>query len=160
MTPRPLVSMLLLPALLATGCVATTSTSRTWYGPQQDWARYGRVESVTEHVQRTEGQPAAGAVAGALIGGLLGNAMSGHVWYDRWGRAHHEGDAGATVAGAIGGAVVGAAASSQPARETRTYEVRVSFEDGAQERFAYAGPPPFQAGDPVVQTAQGLQLSQ
>ncbi len=152
---RPLVSVLLLPALLAIGCVTTTTSSTTWSDPAGDWARYGRVESVRETVHRSQGDPAAGAVAGAIIGGLLGNALTGYTGYDRWGRAYHEGSAAGTVAGAIGGAAVGAAAS-QGSGERRTYELFVRFEDGAVERFVYDGAPPFGVGDNVVQTARGL----
>jgi outer membrane lipoprotein SlyB len=150
------MSVLLLPALLATGCVTTATTTRTWTDPGAEWARYGRVESVTEVVQRTQGNPAGGAVAGAIIGGLLGSAVTGHTDYDRHGRAYHHGDAGGAVVGAIGGAVVGAAAS-QGSSESRTYEVNVRFEDGGVERFVYAGAPPFGSGEPVVQTPRGLQ---
>jgi outer membrane lipoprotein SlyB len=137
-----------LPALLLSACVATTTTSRTWgepYGGQeysQGWARYGKVESVRETVQQQQGDPAGGAVAGAIIGGLLGNAWSG-------------GHPGATVAGAVGGAMVGSAASQGQA-EHRWYEVFVRFDDGALERFVYQGYLPFNAGERVVLTAQGL----
>ncbi len=139
---------LALPALLLSACVATTTSTRTWGEPGygQGWARYGRVETVRETVQRQQGDPGGGAVAGAIIGGLLGNAWSG-------------GHAGATVAGAIGGAVVGSAASQGQA-EQRFYEVFVRFDDGALEPFVYQGYLPFNPGDPVVLTAQGLARSQ
>ncbi|HEY6003001.1 MAG TPA: hypothetical protein VIV57_08995 [Anaeromyxobacter sp.] len=140
---------LTLPALLLSACVATTTTSRTWgegYGDQgyygQGWARYGKVETVRETVQHQQGDPAGGAVAGAIIGGLLGNAWSG-------------GHPGATVAGAVGGAMVGSAAS-QGQGEQRFYEVFVRFDDGALERFVYQGYLPFNPGERVVLTAQGL----
>jgi outer membrane lipoprotein SlyB len=134
---------LALPALLLSGCVATTTTSRTWGEPYgQGWARYGRVESVRETVQHQQGDPAGGAVAGAIIGGLLGNAWSG-------------GHGAGTVAGAVGGAMVGAAASQGQA-EQRFYEVFVRFQDGALERFVYQGYLPFNVGENVMLTAQGL----
>lgn len=136
-----------LPVLLLSACVATTSTSRTWgeqYG--QGWARYGHVESVRETVRRQQGDPGGGAVAGAIIGGLLGNAWSG-------------GNPGGTVAGAIGGAMVGSAASQGQA-EQRLYEVHVRFDDGALETFVYQGWLPFNVGEPVVLTAQGLSRTQ
>jgi outer membrane lipoprotein SlyB len=135
---------LALPALLLSACVATTTYSRSWGEPAygQGWARYGRVQSVRETVQHQQGDPAGGAVAGAIIGGLLGNVWSG-------------GHAGATVAGAVGGAVVGSAASQGQA-EQRWYEVFVRFDDGALERFVYQGYLPFNPGEPVVLTAQGL----
>jgi outer membrane lipoprotein SlyB len=132
--------------LLLTACVATTTTTRTWgepYGYEaSSWARYGRVEQIRETVHRQQGDPAGGAVAGAIIGGLLGNAWSG-------------GRGAGTVAGAIGGAMVGAA-SSQGQAEQRVYEVFVRFDDGALEPFVYQGYLPFQVGEPVVLTAQGL----
>jgi outer membrane lipoprotein SlyB len=138
---------LALPTLLLSACVTTSTTTRTWGEPYgQGWARYGRVESVRETVHRQQGDPAGGAVAGAIIGGLLGNAWSG-------------GYGGATVAGAIGGAMVGSAAS-QGAAEQRIYEVFVRFDDGALETFVYQGVLPFQPGDPVALTANGLQRSQ
>lgn len=134
---------LTLPALLLSACVTTTTETRSWGEPYgQGWARYGHVESVRETVQRQQGDPGGGAVAGAIIGGLLGNAWSG-------------GHGGATVAGAIGGAMVGSAAS-QGQGEQRFYEVFVRFDDGAVERFVYQGYLPFNAGEPVVLTGQGL----
>jgi outer membrane lipoprotein SlyB len=136
---RPLV--LALPLLLS-ACVATTTTSRTWGEPYgQSWARYGRVESVRETIHRQQGDPGGGAVAGALIGGLLGSAWTGR-------------PAGA-FAGAVGGAMVGAA-SSQGQAEQRVYEVFVRFDDGALETFVYRDILPFDAGEQVVLTAQGL----
>jgi outer membrane lipoprotein SlyB len=134
---------LTLPALLLSACVTTTTTSRTWGEPYgQGWARYGRVESIRETVQRQQGDPAGGAVAGGLIGALLGNAISG-------------GHGAATVVGAVGGAMVGAA-SSQGGAEQRLYEVFVRFDDGALEPFVYQGVLPFRVGEPVVLTASGL----
>ena len=42
---------LVLPALLLSACVTTTTSSRTWGDPYgQGWARYGHVESVRETV--------------------------------------------------------------------------------------------------------------
>jgi outer membrane lipoprotein SlyB len=146
------VLALTLPALLLSACVATTTTTRQWGEPYgqpynaQGWARYGQVASVRETVQQQQGDPAGGAVAGAIIGGLLGNAWSG-------------GHGGATVAGAVGGAMVGAAAS-QGQGEQRFYEVFVRFDDGAMERFVYQGYLPFNVGEPVVLTAQGLSRYQ
>ena len=140
---------LTLPALLLSACVATTTTTRTWGGEgqyAQGWARYGRVESVRETVQHQQGDPGGGAVAGAIIGGLLGNAWSG-------------GHAGATVAGAIGGAMVGSAASQGQGRQV-LYEVFVRFDDGALEAFVYQGWLPFNVGEPVALTAQGLSRTQ
>lgn len=143
MTARTLTVASVLPMLLA-GCVVSTTQSRMWSEQDPgDWARYGRVESIRETVRRTEGNPAGGAIAGAVVGGLLGNVMSG-------------GHGDATAAGAIGGAVIGAAAS-QGAPEERYYELFVRFQDGALERFTYAGAPPFGVGESVAQTQRGLE---
>jgi outer membrane lipoprotein SlyB len=134
---------LALPALLLSACVATTTTTRTWGDPYaQNWARYGRVESIRETVHRQQGDPAGGAVAGAIIGSLLGSAWSG-------------GHGAGALAGAIGGAMVGSAASQGQA-EQRIYEVFVRFDDGALETFVYQGVLPFRVGDPVALTASGL----
>lgn len=139
-----LAALLLVPALGLTGCVTTSATTTTWgepYGaPQQSWERRGRVEQIRETVYRQQGNPAGGAVAGALVGGLLGHAI-----------AHH----GGGLVGAIGGAAVGAAAS-QGSSEDRVYEVFVRFEDGALEPFVYRGGVPFQVGEMVKMTPQGL----
>jgi hypothetical protein len=57
--------------------------------------------------------------------------------------------------GAAGGAAVGAAASQGHA-ETRRYDVMVQFEDGTWQVFSYGGYAPFQPGEDVIQTPQGL----
>jgi outer membrane lipoprotein SlyB len=152
----PLAAALFLPA-----CVATSTQTRTWGSPYQDgseqqqWARYGRVEQVRETVTRQEGNPAGGAVAGAVIGGLIGSAFSGHTHYDAYGRAHgHASGAGALVGAGVG-AMVGAA-SSQGSAESRYYDVLVRFDDGATQIFRYRDGTPFQIGDDVTLTPQGL----
>jgi outer membrane lipoprotein SlyB len=104
------------------------------------YPRAGRVESVQEIVQRTEGNPAAGALAGALIGGFL------------FGRGP------ARLFGAGAGAAVGAAASSG-ATEARSYQVLVHFDDGTYGMFVYRGYSPFAPGQPVVLTPQGLGVA-
>jgi len=134
----------LAPVLLLAGCVTSTTTSREIEpGYESSWSREGQIVSIREVVQRTQGQPAAGALAGGLIGGLLGNAITG-------------GDAGGTLFGAIGGAATGAAVS-QGSSERRTYEVEVRFDDGSYGRIAYSGPPPWHTGDRVRQTSRGLE---
>lgn len=136
-----LAALALLPALMLSGCVATTYRSQTWssdpYG--QQWARYGHVESVRETVRTQQGDPGAGAVAGAIVGGLL------------FGGRHPA----QTLFGMGAGAMVGAAASSGSA-EDRFYEVFVRFDDGAVERYVYQNVLPFRVNEPVVLTAQGL----
>lgn len=136
-----LAALVLLPALMLSGCVATTTRTQTWssdpYG--QEWARYGRVESIRETVRTQQGDPGAGAVAGAIIGGLLFGG-------------HHPAQ---TIFGMGAGAMVGAAASSGSA-EDRYYEIFVRFDDGAVERYIYQNVLPFRVGDPVVLSSQGL----
>jgi len=137
---KALLLALLLPLVLAPACATTTTTSTTWTDPAAaGYGRAGRVEAVQEIVQRTEGNPGAGAVAGGLIGGLLFGGGRGP----------------AAVAGALGGAAVGAAASSG-ASEQRTYEVVVRFDDGGYGEFVYAGYSPFRPGQRVAVTPDGL----
>jgi outer membrane lipoprotein SlyB len=125
---------------LAPACYATTTTSTTWTDPAAvGYGRTGRVESVQEIVQRTQGNRGAGAVAGALVGGLLFGGGRGP----------------AAVAGVVGGAAVGAAAS-QGTTEQRSYQIVVRFDDGAYGEFVYAGYSPFGPGERVVVTPGGL----
>ena len=123
---------------LVPACMATSTS--TWTDPSAPGYQYrgGRVDSVQEIVQRTEGNPAGGALAGAVIGALLFGGRG----------------PGALV-GAAGGAAVGASAS-QGASEDRTYQVVVHFDDGTYGTFAYGGYAPFRPGERVVLTPQGL----
>src|SRR5262245_24111005 len=131
---------LLLLVTLSAACATTTTTTTTWTDPAAaGYGRAGTVEAVQEIVQRTQGNPAAGAVAGGLIGGLLFGGGRGP----------------AAVAGALGGAAIGAAAS-QGATEQRTYEVIVRFDDGGYGEFVYAGYSPFRPAERVVVTPGGL----
>ncbi len=154
-TPRTL-ALLLTAAVALPACVTTSVTRTSWDdGRGDEWARYGRVESIQEVVRRQEGNPGAGAVAGAILGGLLGSTIGGHTHYDRWGYAHHHASGAGAVVGAVGGAMVGAAAS-QGSSEQRRFEVYVRFEDGGVERFLFPGPPPYRVGDAVTLTPRGL----
>lgn len=142
-----LYALLLLPALLGTGCVHTYARSRSWgddpYAqPQPSWERTGRVTNVRETVYEQRGDPAGGAVAGAIVGGLLGSAITG-------------GRGGGALVGAIGGAAVGANASQGAAQQT-VYEVTVRFDDGGVQTYAFRGYLPFRPGDDVRLTPQGL----
>ncbi len=142
--------------LLLSACVTTTTSTRTWGDPAgTGWARYGHVESIRETVTRQQGDPAAGAVAGAIIGGLIGGAVTGHSHVDAWGNVHTHANPAGTVVGAVGGAMVGAAASEGSA-EARAYEVFVRFDDGGVQSYVYQGGSPFNVGDAVVLTQQGL----
>ena len=146
MTTR-LAALAIAPALFLSGCVATSTTTRTWGEPYADPyeqnARYGRVEQVRETIHRQQGDPAGGAVAGAIVGGIVGSNM------DR-------GRGPGGLIGALFGAAVGANAS-QGAAEERIYEVFVRFEDGGWESFAYRGYLPFQVGDQVRFAGRGLE---
>ena len=126
-------------AALAQGCVTTSRSSTTWTATPQPaaWSRHGYVEWVRENVQREDGNPAAGAAAGAIIGALIGGRGPGR------------------IVGAVGGAAVGAAAS-QGHGERRSYDVMVRFDDGYAQVFSYAGYSPFQPGEGVFMTPQGL----
>lgn len=136
-TNRLQVALTLL-VTVSTACATTTAT--TWTDPAAaGYGRAGWVDSVQEIVQRTQGNPGAGALAGALIGGLLFGGGRGP----------------AAVAGAIGGAAVGAAAS-QGATEQRSYQIVVRFDDGGYGTFVYAGYSPFRPGERVVVTPEGL----
>jgi outer membrane lipoprotein SlyB len=132
--------VLLLLVALSPACATTTTTRTTWTDPSAaGYGRAGRVESVEQIVQRTEGNPAAGAAAGALVGGLVFGGGRGP----------------AAVAGAAGGAAVGAAAS-QGTTEERTYQIVVRFDDSGFGEFVYAGYSPFMPGERVVVTPGGL----
>lgn len=121
------------------GCATTMTTSTTWSELTPYQGRPGHVESVREVVRRVQGNPAGGALAGALIGGVL-----------------FHGRGPATLFGAATGAAIGAAASSGTA-ESRTYEVRVRFDDGEEGMFIYDEYSPFRPGDRVVLTPEGLE---
>src|SRR5262252_3968789 len=137
---KPLHLALLLLITLSPACATATTTTTTWTDPAlAGYGRAGRVASVQEIVQRTQGNPGAGAVAGGLIGGLLFGGGRGP----------------AAVAGAVGGAAVGAAAS-QGSAEQRTYEVVVRFDDGGYGEFVYEGFSPFGPGERVVVAPGGL----
>jgi outer membrane lipoprotein SlyB len=134
---RAIVALGLLFTLTLSACYTGTSQSSVWEAQGPPPVRPGRVAWIREVVDRQVGNPVGGALAGALIGGLLGGRGAG------------------AVVGAVGGAAVGAAASSGSS-ETRTYEVRVQFDDGFQQSFIYPGYSPFRPGQPVVLTPQGL----
>jgi outer membrane lipoprotein SlyB len=137
---KTLSSALALALALSQACATTTTTRTVWTDSSAaGFGRTGSVAEVQEIVQRTEGNPAAGAVAGGLLGGLVFGGGRGP----------------SAVAGAAGGAAVGAAAS-QGAREDRSYQVVVRFDDGGYGEFVYAQFSPFRPGERVVVTSGGL----
>lgn len=140
MTPNTRLAMCAT-VLLSAGCATTTTYSRT-YDAEPPAPLEGRVDSIREVVQRTEGDPAGGALAGGVIGGFFGGAITGR-------------PLGAVV-GALGGAATGAAVSQGARDERRWYEVRVRFDDGSWGRIDYGAPPPWRVGDRVRQGPNGL----
>jgi outer membrane lipoprotein SlyB len=147
MTTPARTALLLLAALLGSGCVHSTVRSREWGDasmgvPQQPWERIGRVTRVRETVYEQRGDPAAGAVAGAIVGSLIGNAITG-------------GHGGGAFVGALGGAAVGAGASQGGAQQV-VYEVTIQFDDGGVQTYGFRGYLPFQPGEVVRLTPQGL----
>jgi outer membrane lipoprotein SlyB len=125
-------------ALLATGalagCVTTSRTTTTTSIPRADIGKTGQVVSVSETVERVQGNPVGGALAGGVIGGL---AFRG------------------SAVGALAGAATGAAVSSGSS-ERRAYEVHVQFDDGTVGHFDYVDYSPFQPGERVMITPSGL----
>lgn len=137
---RAIAFLLLIAGLPA--CATTVTTDASWEAaPQADWVRYGMVTQVREVIQRTQGDPAGGALAGALIGGILGGGRGPGALF-----------------GAAGGAAIGAAASSGYS-ERRSYQVWVRFQDGGIQSFWYANYSPFRPGQNVALTPRGLYNS-
>jgi outer membrane lipoprotein SlyB len=123
---------------LLPACATTTTSSTTWTEAASADYRYGQVAWVREYIQHEQGDPAGGAIAGAIIGGILGGGHGPSAWI-----------------GAAGGAAIGAAAS-QGHNDSRFYDVAVRFQDGTQRVFRYPDYAPFQPGEQVVETPQGL----
>ena len=145
MTTSRLVALLLVPALLGTGCVVAQTRTRTWSDQpgqdEQEQVWYGQVAQVRETVEEYVGDPAGGAIAGAVVGGVVGHALSG---------GH-----GGGLFGALAGAMIGADASR--GRGVRwLYEVTVRYDDGSLRTYPYAGQSPFRVGDQVVLSSRGL----
>lgn len=121
---------------LAGGCYSDTTYSRTYTaqptaGPR--YASYGRVTQIQEVTRERRGHPVAGAAAGALIGGAI---------FHSWGAA------------AVGGGI-GALASSGGSTQ-RVVEVTVQFDNGERGVYDYGDYAPFQPGQRVVATEDGL----
>ena len=140
MTLRTSLFIICFLALLP-NCATTTTSSTTWTESPSAEYRYGQVAWVREYVQHQHGDPAGGAIAGAIIGGILGG-----------------GHGPSALVGAAGGAAIGAVASEGHS-EARFYDVAVLFQDGTQLVVRYPDYAPFQPGDQVVETPQGLARS-
>jgi outer membrane lipoprotein SlyB len=124
-------------AVLATGalagCATTTRTITTTSIPAYDVGKTGQVVSVSEKVERVQGNPVGGALAGGLIGGaVFRNPL-----------------------GAAAGAATGAAVS-RGSSERRAYQVYVRFDDGTNGRFDYIDYSPWAPGERVMITPNGL----
>jgi outer membrane lipoprotein SlyB len=78
-----------------------------------------------------------GVVAGGVLGGVLGNAIGG---------SHHR--TAGTVVGAVGGAVAGNAIEKK-AREGKTWEIGVQFDDGSSRVFKQDTQPGLSTGGRV-----------
>jgi outer membrane lipoprotein SlyB len=135
--------LVLVASLLLTLSVQACATvdGEGYQSPAGNWVAYGQVESVRPVARYVQGDPAGGAVAGAVIGGLIGTAIGGRGF--------------GTFVGATEGAVIGAN-SSQGGYAGSDFHVNVRFEDGSLRTFVYHDQMPFQPGEYVVWTPQGL----
>jgi outer membrane lipoprotein SlyB len=85
-----------------------------------------------------------GAVAGGVVGGVLGRSIGG--------REHRT---AGTVVGAAGGAVAGHMIEKK-AREGKTFEIGVRFDDGRSQTFHQETHPSWKQGDRVKVTNGAL----
>jgi outer membrane lipoprotein SlyB len=116
-----------------TGCATTSRTTTTTTIPRADVGKTGQVVAVSETVERVEGNPAGGALAGGLIGGVGFGSRRG------------------AGVGAATGAVLSSGSS-----ERRAYVVQVQFDDGTSGSFDYVDYAPWQPGERVMVTSNGL----
>jgi outer membrane lipoprotein SlyB len=132
-----MLKRLCIAAFLATapvaGCATTSTTTTTTAIPSADLGKTGQVVSVSQTVERVQGNPVGGALAGGLIGGVLFRGPLG----------------------AAAGAATGAAVSSGSS-ERRAYLVNVQFDDGTTGRFDFVDYSPFAPGQRVMITPSGL----
>jgi outer membrane lipoprotein SlyB len=138
---RHMLKRLCIAAMLVTGvvggCATTTRTTTTVSIPSSNLGKTGQVVSVSETVERVEGNPVGGALAGGAIGGVLFRG---------------------SLVGAAAGAATGAAVS-RGSSERRAYEVQVQFDDGTVGQFDYVDYSPFRPGERVMITPSGLARS-
>ena len=83
-----------------------------------------------------------GMLGGALAGGLLGHQIG-----------HGSGNAVATVGGAAGGAYAGNKIAES---QTRSWKVKVHFDDGTDHVFSFDSDPKFQQGDHVLKSGDSI----
>jgi len=135
--------LILVASLLVALSIPACATVETegYQAPAGNWMAYGQVESVQPVARYAHGDPGGGAVAGAVIGGLIGTALGGRGF--------------GTFVGATEGAVIGAN-SSQGGYAGADFHVNVRFDDGSLRAFVYHDQNPFQPGEYVVWTPQGL----
>jgi len=96
----------------------------------------GTVTSIRE-INRPGNATGVGAVAGGVVGGVLGRSLGG--------REHRT---AGTVVGAAGGAVAGHVIEKK-AREGKTWEIGVRFDDGHLQAFKQDSHPSLKSGDRV-----------
>ncbi|AZN36874.1 glycine zipper 2TM domain-containing protein [Iodobacter ciconiae] len=106
----------------------------------------GQVISIRSIEKKGEGS-GGGAIAGGVLGGVVGHQI---------GRGN--GRTVAEVLGVIGGAVAGHQAEKQ-IRSVTVYEVRVSFEDESERTYSFQERPPFNQGDRVRTSGDGIVKS-
>ena len=96
----------------------------------------GVIESVNEIEKAGEGS-GLGAVAGGVVGAIAGKQVGG-------GRGRNV----MSVLGAVGGAYAGHQIEKN-ARNVKSYDVTIRFEDGSTRTLSQATPPAWRAGDRV-----------
>ena len=132
--------------LMAAGCAATGSNSRSSYA---DNATYGTIQSI-EQVSTRGGSAVVGTVAGAAVGGVVGHQFGA-------GRGNDL----ATVAGAIGGAIAGHEIQ-QRAQERNAaqgdYRIVVRMRDGRRRTFTESNARVLRVGQDVSIVSDHIQL--
>jgi outer membrane lipoprotein SlyB len=108
--------------------------------PAITWMRPGTVTSVKLIAHDIEGNSRAGAAVGMLIGALV---FAGGDWTG-------------SLIGALAGAGLGASSAPRTI-EVRTYQVSIQWDDGADTTFVFHDKSPFETGQRVALTPQGLK---
>ena len=121
------------------GCAAPPPFQVT----QQEAARVGRVESITQDTVQNVNS-GVGTVGGALLGAGLGSLVGG-------GR----GQTAATIVGAAGGAYAGNQAAQRSV--TFVWRIAVRYDDGTTAVIQQTTAPSLRVGDRVGVTSTGIQ---